>query len=162
MLTDSYRGILVADHLSKILTALLQRHLDKVYTDTVGHCQFGAVKYRGTALASLMLRAFIDLCVMRAFSYFILFIDLSKAYDYAVREVVTGWMRSQGNSTAEEKQALLVKLGVPDDVALEIVQWIDATGGLLGQLGVDAKVHSLVNCVHDGAWFRLPDDSKFL
>eukprot|EP00973_Karenia_brevis_P064300 8934666-Karenia_brevis.AAC.1 len=29
MLTDSFRGILVADHLSKIPTALLQWHLDK-------------------------------------------------------------------------------------------------------------------------------------
>ena len=54
----SYRGILVSDHLGKILTSL-QQNLEETYVEGVGPCQFGAVKYRGTAMASLFLRAFI-------------------------------------------------------------------------------------------------------
>ena len=33
---DNYRGILVSDHLSKVLTALLQRHLNDVYLRVIG------------------------------------------------------------------------------------------------------------------------------
>ena len=44
---DKYRGILVSDHMSKIVTALILRHIDDLYGSLVGNCQFGAVNKRG-------------------------------------------------------------------------------------------------------------------
>ena len=38
---DNYRGILVSDHLSKVLTSLLQSHLKIVYMKVIGETQFG-------------------------------------------------------------------------------------------------------------------------
>ena len=96
------------------------------------------------------------------FCYFILFLDLTKAFDHAVREMVTGWMRGQGEASPAEKAIHLTRLGIPADVVQEVVAWINESGGLLRQLGADESVCALVNSVHDGAWFRLPGDAKYV
>ena len=44
---DNYRGILVSDHIGKILTSLLQDRLHDLYLRVVGPSQFGAVKHVG-------------------------------------------------------------------------------------------------------------------
>ena len=86
---------MVSDHVGQIVTSLLQRNLDELYERGVGSNQFGAVKHRGTAMASLYLHAFIDTCIARSVCYIILFVDLKKAFDHAIRELVTGWMSGQ-------------------------------------------------------------------
>ena len=82
---DSYRGLLIADHIGKILTSLLQSALNGAYKNEVGEDQFGAVNGRGTALASLALRTFLDACRLLVLSCFVLFIDLSKVFDCGPR-----------------------------------------------------------------------------
>ena len=159
---DNYRGILVADHLGKILTALVQRHLNSLYGRVVGESQFGAVAGRGTPLASLSLRSFSDACMARGWCLFILFIDLSKAFDYAIREVVMGWMGPMANRSANEKRAHLHKLGVLPEHSAELVAWIDETGGLMRAAGADEGVVALMASLHSGSWFQLPNDDKFI
>ncbi len=61
----------------------------------------------------------------------VVFADLSKAFDYAVREVVMGWMDRDAATSRCAKTALLTKLGVPAGAAEEIAAWNDRTGGLL-------------------------------
>ena len=159
---DNYRGILVSDHLGKILTALLQRHLNPLYAQLVGKSQFGAVAGRGTALASLSLRTFADLCSARGWSLFVLFIDLSKAFDYAIREVVMGWMPSMKCQNLQAKRNHLHKLGVLPEHSAELAAWIDDTGGLLLAAGADGSVVELVASLHSGSWFQLPNDDKYI
>ena len=126
---DNYRGILVSDHLGKILTALMQRHLNRLYAQLVGSSQYGAVSGRGTALASLSLRTFADLCMLRGWSLFVLFVDLSKAFDYAIREVVMGWMEPMKSRSRHQKREHLHELGVLAEHSDGLAQWIDDTGG---------------------------------
>ena len=159
---DNYRGILVSDHLGKILTSLLQAHLNTTYEKAVGVSQYGAVKHRGTAMASLVVRSFLDLCSVRSWSCFVLFVDLSKAFDYAIREVVMGWMPDAITASIEEKRALLEKLGVPERASRHLAEWIDTTGGLLALSGADPAVCELVTSLHHGAWFRLPGDEPYI
>ncbi|CAK0824310.1 unnamed protein product [Prorocentrum cordatum] len=159
---DNYRGILVSDHLAKILTSLLQAHLNATYEKAVGVSQYGAVKHRGTAMASLVVRSFLDLCSARSWSCFVLFVDLSKAFDYAIREVVMGWMPDASSASLEEKRALLEKLGVPERASHHLAEWIDKTGGLLALSGADPAVCELVTSLHHGAWFRLPRDEPYV
>ena len=87
---DSYRGLLVSDHVAKVLTSLLQVHFNDGYAAQVGESQFGAVAARGSTIASLALRCFHDAARMRGLSAFTLFVDLCTAFDYALREVVLG------------------------------------------------------------------------
>ena len=159
---DNYRGILVSDHLGKILTALLQRHLDSLYTRLVGKSQFGAVAGRGTTLASLSLRTFADVCSAQGWSLFVLFIDLSKAYDYAIREVVMGWMPSMSHCSLQAKREHLHRLGVLHEHSADLAKWIDETGGLLFAAGADGTVVELIASLHSGSWFQLPNDEKYI
>ena len=87
---DSYRGLLIADHVANVLTTLLQWHVNDSYKSQVGETQFDGVSSRSTSIASLMLRCYSDACRPLSWSYFIFFADLSKAFDDAVREVFMG------------------------------------------------------------------------
>ena len=68
---DSYRGLLISDHVGKIFTTLQQWHLQSSYEKEVGEVQFGAVAGRSTAMASLFLRSFIDCCKLMSWSCFV-------------------------------------------------------------------------------------------
>ena len=159
---DNYRGILVSDHLGKILTSLIQRHLGDVYMRMVGQAQFGAVAGRGTALASFSLRSFADVATMKGWSLFILCVDLSKAFDYAIREVVMGWMPTFKDADMDAKSAHLEKLGVLKEHSAELAKWIDETGGLLRLCATDPVVVALIASLHDGSWFQLPNDPQYI
>ena len=129
---DSYCGLLISDHIAKILTTLLQVHMNDAYVDEVGPDQHGAVRGRSTALASLTLRAFIDMCRLKAWSCFVLFVDLSKAFDYAVREVVMGWMQN-APTTREARRAQLIRVGIPEDSVDDLLEWLETHGPLLNK-----------------------------
>ena len=159
----NFRGILVADHLSKVITMLLYRHILPAYHEQIGQSQFGAAKNRGTALASLYVRAFAESSIALGLSWAILFLDLSKAFDLAVRETVMGWMQCAAMQTLVEKIAHLVQLGVPEHLAQDLVEWIERSGGLLAGCDIVAdNAKALINSLHDKAWFRLDKDSAYI
>ena len=92
----------------------------------------------------------------------VVFVDLSKAFDYAVREVVMGWTDRDVTESPENKAALLTRLGLPSEAAAEITSWIERTGGLLKEKGAPSAIVAMVNSLHDGAWFRLPGDRSYI
>jgi hypothetical protein len=156
---DSYLGLLISDHVGKIFTTLLQWHLQSSYETEVGEVQFGAVAGRSTAMASLFLRSFPDCCKLMSWSCFVLFVDLSKAFDYAAREVVMGWIENAPTARADQI-AYLKEVGIPDDAADNLAQWLDEYGPLLTQMGHGADVTALVSSSQPNAWFVLPDDER--
>ena len=91
-----------------------------------------------------------------------LLIDLSKAFDYAGREVIMGWMPSMSAEPIAVKAEFLRSLGVDLDAGTELAEWIDHTGGLLLSSGADPAVCALVASLHNNSWFKLPNDQKFL
>eukprot|EP00959_Pyramimonas_sp_CCMP1952_P352226 7379998-Pyramimonas_sp.AAC.1 len=109
-------------------------------------------------MTSLVVRSFLDLCSARCWSFFVLSVDLSKAFDYAIREVVMSWMPDASSASLEENRALLEKLGVPERASHRLAEWIGKTGGFLAFSGADPAVCELVTSLHHGAWFRLPGD----
>jgi hypothetical protein len=159
--TDSYRGLLVSDHLAKVLTSLLQCHLNDSYAKQVGEAQFGAVAARGTTVASLALRCFHDAVRIRGLSSFTLFLDLSKAFDYAVREVVLGWLEG-APTTAEDRADHFKKLGLGDDASVALVDFIAVHGHVFEQLGTNPDAAALARSLHTSAWFQLPGDTQLI
>jgi hypothetical protein len=157
---DSFRGLLISDHMGKTLTSLLQLHLNERYTAYVTVNQFGAVRRRGTALASHTLRSFMDACRLMGYSIAIIFVDLSKAFDLIVRQLVLGWDASL--ETMEQKMGVLTSLGLPEDVAGKIASYISDHGCVLEQMGVDLSVIELIRSLHDRAWFQVRGGSAFL
>ena len=81
---------------------------------------------------------------------FILFLDLSKAFDKAVREIVLG----MPPSGAGDVKQYLVSIGMPPIAAGWIADYLKKNGCLLKQWGVHPHVIRLIAGLHDGCWFR--------
>ena len=81
----------------------------------------------------------------------LLFVDLSKAFDLAVREILFGW----APSFTGDKTALMRQRGLNEENAKSMAGWIDDTGGILNDAGVPEVVRRLAASLHDGSWFDI-------
>ena len=131
---ENFRGILVPEHISKVTTMLLYRHVLPAYTEQIGQVQFGAAKHCCTAMASLMSRAFAESATVLGLSWAINFLALGKAFDLALRETVMGWMQCARLITLGDETAHIVRLGVPEKLAQDLAEWIEYTGPFVSVL----------------------------
>eukprot|EP00973_Karenia_brevis_P050951 7074997-Karenia_brevis.AAC.1 len=147
------RGILLACHSFKAVLSAVLEPFESCYHHNIPECQHGAVKSKGTDLATHVVLTAIDLAARWAWCIFILFVDLSKAFDRVVRELVMGIPPSCKTSLLD----YLASVGVPRKAA----EWIDAYlkqhGPLLRQWGVPEQVVQLICSLHDRCWFRYAD-----
>ena len=88
--TDNYRGLLLSDHSAKIFTGLIQDRIYPMYHEYIPSEQLGAAKKRGADFVAHMTSSFINCCNLQAHCFFVLFIDLSKAFDLVIREILFG------------------------------------------------------------------------
>eukprot|EP00973_Karenia_brevis_P000916 126221-Karenia_brevis.AAC.1 len=83
-------------------------------------------------------------------SCFLLFLDLVKAFDKIVRELVFGWPADlTGNH-----EAYLESIGVDRQAATWIAEYINTNGCLCAQWGVDPLVAELLCQLHQGTWLQ--------
>ncbi|CAK0858573.1 unnamed protein product [Prorocentrum cordatum] len=87
---DEYRGLLLADHMSKSFVGQIKDRVDEHYNDGISQHQYGAVPRRGADMAAHVIRSLIDRAHLMKYSIFVLFVDLSKAFDKICRELVLG------------------------------------------------------------------------
>ena len=158
-LTDNYRGLLISDHASKVLTGALQEEITPKYQRFVGFDQHGGAPGLGTAEASHAVRTFMEVAKMLGLSCAILFLDLTKAFDKAVRELVMGHMQGVPR---ECEQEVLRSLALPPEAVQRITQVIDEEGTVLQQLGLDKKAAALIKSLHTGAWLQTPGRDAYI
>ena len=93
---DDHRGILLASHLAKLVLHQFLKPIKPVYDARipVAVVQMGAVSKRGTDFGTHMLTSFIESRTNDNDSIGICFVDLVKAFDRVLRELVMGWPRS--------------------------------------------------------------------
>ena len=113
----------------------------------------GVVSKRGTDFGTHMLTSFIESRTNDNESIGICFVDLVKAFDRVLRELVMGWPRSMTSHPIEH----LRKVGVGSDGAIWIVNWITKRRPLFGGWEVHPKIAALVKNLHDGCWLAYDD-----
>ena len=150
MQTDNYRGLLISDHMSKACTSILDDYVNPAYIDNISNEQCGGVPERGTDIANDIVRAMLDLAAARNSSIAVLFIDLSKAFDYVIRELALGWPKYDYT----DKYKLLVDLGIPKSHVEDIIKSIDEDRPLLERAGVPNHIIHLLNSLHCNSWFK--------
>ena len=91
MIADSRKGILLANHSGKALTGMVKEKIGPEYVEKMPSTQFGAIPKRGTDQASHIVRSAADAVMMLTYSIVVLFLDLVKAFDRVIRELVFGW-----------------------------------------------------------------------
>ena len=151
---DNYRGFLLADHQGKSFVSRVREQMGTHYTANMPTQQFGAVAKKGTDMAGLMVQLAIQYASFMNWSICILYIDLVKAFDRIVRELILGYPSSVGNDD-EEKKKHLASLGLPGDVADFIFTHLDKEGPLLERWGVDEVTIDLLRALHLNAWFSI-------
>ena len=156
--TDSYRGVLISNHVGKVLTGLIQDHVTPSYVNFVGATQFGAVPKMGTALASHIVRSFIDYARLAGLSMFVLFVDLSKAFDKVIREIALG----SAHGAPESVELSLEQLGHNSHVVKTVVDLVSQHGTVFEQMGIDGKVRELITSLHSGSWFSVGASSNYV
>ena len=84
-------------------------------------------------------------------SVFVLFVDLVKAFDKAVREVVLGFTPK----AACDPVAYFTRIGVSSCAATWLTKYVLTNDCLLKQWGVKTKVVRILQRLHQKAWFRV-------
>ena len=116
------------------------------YLAYIPSSQFGCARGRGTAQASLSSLAFWESCRVLERSSAILFLDLSKAFDLCIRELLFGFPDDFG----EDKMAYFARLG---DQAPQVGAEVVRTGGILRECGADSATRQAMESLHTGSWF---------
>jgi len=149
---DSSRGILLASHASKGLSNILAADVEPQYNENMPECQNGAVAGRGSDFAGHVIRSLLDLATLASLSVFVLFIDLVKAFDRVVREIVFGFP-----DDVDDALAYLYGLGLNHDQAHWYAQFVAVHGPLFLQWGVKPKAVRLLRNLHASSWFSYGD-----
>ena len=137
---------------------MLAQGIDTQYSTAVGPNQVGATKGRGTTQASHIIRSSMDMCRLLNLSCAVLFVDLSKAFDKAIREIALGLPSGSETPMCEK----LGEVGLMPEFAARLSEWIAVHGTLFQQLGVDPAVSDLIKSMHNGAWIAIDGDDKIV
>ena len=105
---DNYRGLLISDHMGKAAAEIIDDFLEPDYMDYIPKEQCGGAKGRGTGMANHMVRLYMDYAAAWSAPLCIIFLDLVKAFDLALREIVLGWQQM----FKADKIDFLVSLGL--------------------------------------------------
>ena len=106
-------------------------------------CQNGAVRGRGTDFAGHVIRSLLDLAALASLSVFVLFVDLVKAFDRVIREIVFGFPDG-----VTDPLEYLLSLGLDNEQAHWYAQFVAVHAPLFVQWGVKPKVVRLLRNLH--------------
>jgi hypothetical protein len=144
--------------MAKAGISIVKDHVGPALPRSYSENQFGGVAGGGTDFANHTVRTAIHYAKAFALSIFILFLDLEKAYDKVVRELMFGWPQGDASAstdaTRRSKIEYLTSIGVEPSAAEFIVTFVQDHGTVLDTLNVDEKVQSLLNGLHSHAWFK--------
>eukprot|EP00959_Pyramimonas_sp_CCMP1952_P312009 6529740-Pyramimonas_sp.AAC.1 len=84
-------------------------------------------------MASHVLHSLIDYACLAKLSIFVLYVDLTKAFDRVVRQLMYGW----GDMPSSSHRSHLLSLGVSEPAADWMLEYLSSHGHLLQQWGVD-------------------------
>jgi hypothetical protein len=124
--------------------------LDQCYHGKIPECQHGAVRKKGTDLATHVILTAFEVASRWAWCIFVLYVDLAKAFDRVVREIVMGIPRSCNLPLSE----YLASIGIDRDASRWIADYLKDQGPLLQQWGVPDEVVELICALHDHCWFK--------
>ena len=127
--------------MGKVGAAVINDGIDGPYHAAVPPNQCGATRGKGTDLATHLLRSVQDYAKMHYKSLAIVFVDLSKAFDKIVREIVMGWFDKDWPIVSEQERRkrcvdTLCGHGLSRRQAKKLARIIEA-GFVLGEAGVD-------------------------
>ena len=105
----------------------------------------GGAAGRSTDFANHTIRTLIDYARALSLSVFILFLDLEKAYDRVIREIVMGFPQHLRNADKEEKIKYLIKMGCSNEAADFIMTYLEG-GCVFERWGGGGETYKAYRC----------------
>ena len=155
---DNHRGLLLGDHSGKVMTSLLKDQLDEPYLKALPNAQSGCVRNRSTPFVCHTVRLFLDNCRTTHRSVFVLFLDLTKAFDFIVREFVMGRKKCD----CRDVLTALADLGLSAEDVILLAKEIEEHGSFLEICGTSALVANIVAELQSGSWFSIGELTEIL
>ena len=144
---DNSRGILLMSHCGKPLCKMLAAAIGPQYNSAMPDTQFGATAHRGADFATHVLVTFMEICRKSKKSFFVLFVDLVKAFDRVIRELVFGIPPG-----VTDVNKYLSELGLSMSQLDFVTSFIARHGSLFEVIGVHPRVIQLVCNLHASSW----------
>ena len=94
---------MLSDHLAKAYIGILNSNVASTYDKRISHTQFGATSGGGTDIPAHIVQSAIEYAHHFGLSIFVMFLDLEKAFDRVIRELVFGYPH---NLALDEKSRL--------------------------------------------------------
>ena len=153
---NSHRGLLIADHASKVFTSLLCPPIARVCDKRLPTEQCGCVRGRGTARVMHTSKLLARRAAAHKRPCALVFADLVKAFDRVLGAVVMGdsSINSEGSSGTRVRERW-IEAGVPADVVNDAIAYVPTTGGVLSEAELHPGVLHHLRDLHDGTWFQL-------
>ena len=82
----------------------------------------------------------------------VVFVDLTKAFDRACREVVLGWPDGVDAAGGED---YLRQLGFPEHAVQHMYAEIVADGPIAAQQRMHPRAHAVLRSLHSGSWLQV-------
>ena len=131
---NSHRGLLIADHASKVFTSLLQPPNAQACDQCLPTEQCGCVQGRGTARVMHTSRQFARRASAHKRPCALIFADTVKAFDRVLRAVVMGDSSINGDpASGGHVRERWSESGVPDKVVNDAIAYVRKTGGVLSE-----------------------------
>jgi hypothetical protein len=147
--------------LAKPLVGLIKNEFDPIYRANAPSSQYGGVAGGGTDYAHHFLLSALAYAALQSCSIFVLFVDLVKAYDQVLRELVFGFPHGvAGDENA--KLDYLQGLGMNEDDARWILRYLETHGSACHQWGVSKEVTEMMNGLHTKAWCSYAESKSFV
>ena len=142
------RGVMLEDHVPKLLSKHLRNLLEPHLPKLTGDMQFGARKSRSPDMAALVLRLAASRAKSMGDSFGVLFADLTAAFDSIIREIALGQLWNDDYFCH-----FLSRLNTPPSEWRALLASFQASGGVARLANLDEQLIDLIAGMHVGTWF---------
>ena len=142
---DTYRGVLLGDHLGKKLHRFLRRALLPHFLRFSRDTQCGGLPRRSTDFAAQMIRLFLEKAKAQKRSAAVLFVDVKQAFDSVVRAIAL-----MSDLSLASSAALFARLGLPPAAFQEFLEEVAVSALQLAE--VPPHLHEMLTEIHSGTW----------
>ena len=161
LICDNFRGLLIGDHTSKVLTGLLKPPVQTIASRLSGEQQIADQCGMDASMAALTTTSALAFAKAQHRSVAITFVDESKAFDRAIREVALGFDRARFSSQAE-LASHLSSLGMGEAVASRIADQLWSRGGQLQRGDMPSGLIDAIRELHTPSWFSVDKSDEVI
>ena len=148
---SSYRGLLISNHISKILHSVCRKTILPFYEASALPLQIGGVRRARVTFAGQHIRAFMSWARRAAFPAAVLFLDVKTAFYRIVRPLI-----ARSPHLYDQLTGIIERFNLPASALQQLVALLDQPSAMKAA-GVPTSLEHLIGELHESTWFEVPN-----